>query len=40
MFIDVFPRNVPFMRVWKNKRSQAGHRSQYDTAHALCMLDS
>jgi hypothetical protein len=41
MFNSFFPKIVPFMRqcgkIWY---SRTGHRWQYNTAHALCMLDN
>jgi hypothetical protein len=40
MSSEVFPKVVSFRRLCgKIRYSQTGHRCQYSTAHALCMLD-
>jgi hypothetical protein len=36
--ITFFKKKVPFMRYGKICYNQTDHRSQYDTACALCML--
>jgi hypothetical protein len=41
MFHITFPEVVPFMRLCgKMWYSQTHHRRQYNTTHALCMLDN